>query len=617
MSTYRKLHGRAIQAVTTDPSESVAEGQVWYNTTSDTFKSVVAIEAFSSASPLATTREGGGAFGTQTTAVICGGETPSVSGATEEYNGTGFSAGGTMNTARYRLQGTAGTSTAGIVFGGVEPSVSNKTETYNGTAWTTSPYTLNTARWCAGAGTQTSALAFGGGPSYKNNTEEFDGEGWTAVNTLNTSRNSLSGAGANAEDCLAFGGETSSPPAVATNATESWNGSSWTAVNNLNTARYGGYGAGTKSAAILIGGLVGPSTLQSATETWDGTNWTTSPASLATARSRLSVAGSSTAAIAMAGQTPSITTAAEEYNKSTNVITAAAWASGTALPISPGEQGTGMGQTAEAYLHGGYYSNPTSTNSAKYFIYDGSTHSATPNANNSYGWRGSNGSSTSGLVYGGYTQPSGSGPFTNSESFNGSSWSNETAIPIAEYGYVGAGPSETAAIVIGGDEGPTTTHLYNGSSWTSGGAYPFGGYQQAMAGTQTAAIASCGIPPSGSPGMKIDAYEYNGSSWTATGSSLEKLATHAIRGTQTAALAFGGVTLPISTGASFSQNYDGSVFSTNANIATARRVFANAGGTASSVVTSGGTTAAGSSSTATEEFTPGTTAVNITDFTTS
>ena len=41
MSTYRKIHGRSIQAVTTDPSETVAEGQIWYNTTSDTFKSSV------------------------------------------------------------------------------------------------------------------------------------------------------------------------------------------------------------------------------------------------------------------------------------------------------------------------------------------------------------------------------------------------------------------------------------------------------------------------------------------------------------------------------------------------------------------------------------------------
>ena len=34
MTTYRKIHGRSIKSVsTTDPSESVAEGQIWFNTT--------------------------------------------------------------------------------------------------------------------------------------------------------------------------------------------------------------------------------------------------------------------------------------------------------------------------------------------------------------------------------------------------------------------------------------------------------------------------------------------------------------------------------------------------------------------------------------------------------
>ena len=71
MSTYRKIHGRSIQAVTTDPSESVSEGQVWYNTTSDTFKSVVSIEAWSSTSPLTQKRVDASGFGTQT-ANVCG-----------------------------------------------------------------------------------------------------------------------------------------------------------------------------------------------------------------------------------------------------------------------------------------------------------------------------------------------------------------------------------------------------------------------------------------------------------------------------------------------------------------------------------------------------------------
>ena len=139
-----------------------------------------------------------------------------------------------------------------------------------------------------------------------------------------------------------------------------------------------------------------------------------------------------------------------------------------------------------------------------------------------------------------------------------------------------------------------------------------------MSGTQTAAIASCGILPSGAPSMKSDAYEYNGSSWTATGSSLEQLATHAIRGTQTAALSYGGVTNPTSSGASFSQSYDGSVFSTNANLGTARRVFASGGGTGSSVVVSGGTAVGpGSATTATEEFSSGTETVTASTLTSS
>ncbi len=111
MATYRSIVGHKIKKVSSDPAEPLT-GQMWYNSTTGTLRALGILESYTSSAPLTTKREGAGAFGTQTTAVICGGETPSVSGATEEYNGTGFSAGGTMNTARYRLQGSAGTSTA-------------------------------------------------------------------------------------------------------------------------------------------------------------------------------------------------------------------------------------------------------------------------------------------------------------------------------------------------------------------------------------------------------------------------------------------------------------------------------------------------------------------------
>jgi hypothetical protein len=98
--------------------------------------------------------------GTQTAALGFGGDTGSLSGATEEYDGNSWTSGNSLNTARSGLAG-AGIQTAAIAFGGSGPT--GATEEYDGTSWTTSPGSLNTARnFLGGAGTQTAALAFGG-----------------------------------------------------------------------------------------------------------------------------------------------------------------------------------------------------------------------------------------------------------------------------------------------------------------------------------------------------------------------------------------------------------------------------------------------------------------------
>jgi hypothetical protein len=61
-----------------------------------------------------------------------------------------------------RFLAGAGTQTAGLAFGG-DPSITGATEEYNGATWTTVGTGLNTARrGLAGCGTQTAALAFGG-----------------------------------------------------------------------------------------------------------------------------------------------------------------------------------------------------------------------------------------------------------------------------------------------------------------------------------------------------------------------------------------------------------------------------------------------------------------------
>jgi hypothetical protein len=73
---------------------------------------------------------------------------------TEEYNGTIWTAGGNLNTARATLAG-CGTQTAALAFGGSSGSNTGATELYDGTSWTTSPASMSTARTgLGGAGTQ-------------------------------------------------------------------------------------------------------------------------------------------------------------------------------------------------------------------------------------------------------------------------------------------------------------------------------------------------------------------------------------------------------------------------------------------------------------------------------
>ena len=77
-----------------------------------------------------------------------------------------WAAGGNLNTARTSLGG-AGTQTSALAFGGyIGPASTGATELYNGTSWTSNPTGLGTTRnELAGFGTQTAAVACGGQPT--------------------------------------------------------------------------------------------------------------------------------------------------------------------------------------------------------------------------------------------------------------------------------------------------------------------------------------------------------------------------------------------------------------------------------------------------------------------
>jgi len=320
MSTYYQIFGGKINVVSSDPSNPI-EGQVWFNTTSETLKyrSINLLGTWSSGGNLATSRGGvaGSSNGTQTTAAAFGGNIggsppPSgvVSTATEEYDGTSWTSGGSLSTARSYLGG-AGTQTSALAFGGLGPqgqtgspgTVRTETEEYNGTSWT-SGGPLGTAKYGVGScGTQTVALSFGGastnpfinlGPNTISNvTQEYDGTTWTAGGNYPTTILGAAAAGTQTS-ALGFGGFAPG----AQNITNEYNGTSWTAGGNLGTARYYLGGAGTQTSALGFGGFA-PGAL-TATEAYNGTSWSTE-GSMTTGRGSTATSGTQTAALAAGG----------------------------------------------------------------------------------------------------------------------------------------------------------------------------------------------------------------------------------------------------------------------------------------------------------------------------
>ena len=118
MTDYKTIHGKNILHVASDLDNAEGEGQIWFNTTSNDYKTIV-----------------------------------KVAGA--------WATGGDLSAAKYALMGAdQATQTAGLVFGG-HPALATAEE-YDGSSWTESG-DLSTGRKAGGgAGTQTAALCITG-----------------------------------------------------------------------------------------------------------------------------------------------------------------------------------------------------------------------------------------------------------------------------------------------------------------------------------------------------------------------------------------------------------------------------------------------------------------------
>jgi hypothetical protein len=301
MTTFKEIRGTTIEVVSSDPANPET-GQIWYNSSSGTLKGYLLanVNAWSAGGNLNTARSWiiAAQQGTQTAALVIGGDTTGsggITGATESYNGSTWT---TLNPASNLYErGGAGTQTAALVFGGHLPQ-SAATESFNGTTWTSGTSLPTPVRTNGGVGTQTAAISFGGGfpvPSIAGATNKYNGTSWTASGTMPTIAYGMAVAGTQTAALTAAGGNDSG---VLTYAA-TYNGTSWTAISSTNTARDGLAGAGTQTLAIIFGGSPGVST----TELWNGTSWTTNPTGLATSRSQLSGCGTQTAALAAGGDT--------------------------------------------------------------------------------------------------------------------------------------------------------------------------------------------------------------------------------------------------------------------------------------------------------------------------
>ncbi len=354
MATYRSIVGHKINKVSSDPAEPLT-GQMWYNSTTGTLRGLGILEAFTSSSNVGTARYSAmwAGEGTQNATLFAAGRSgaPAVVALTEEYNGSGWSAGGNCNNAENSAAGF-GTQTATVKSGGYPgsgPTSSNESEEYDGSSWTSGNNINPQRQGHSGAGVLTAGVIFGGNDgTILNKTEEYDGTNFSNVNNMNTARENLSGVGIQTA-ALAAGGANPGP--TVKNSTESYDGTNWTTLANINTARRGLGGFGDTSNSVITGGA--PYT--AVTETWDGTSWSTSPATLATARVFFgdAGAGSSTAGIVASGQIATGRTAVtEEYNKSINTITAAAWSSGGAYPTDTVDVGSAGTRTAGLIFSG-------------------------------------------------------------------------------------------------------------------------------------------------------------------------------------------------------------------------------------------------------------------------
>ena len=155
-------------------------------------------------------------------------------------------------------------------------------------------------------------------------------------------------------------------------------------------------------------------------------------------------------------------------------------------------------------------------------------------------------------------------------------WASGTSMNTIKNGTGGAGTT-TAGLMAGGYDAPgtqgTTTEIWNGSTWTEVNNMVSARGSFGMTGTSTAAITAGGNLV---PGSYVSVSEtWDGTSWTEGNNILTARRTNmAVVGITTAAITFSGWN---GSNLDLNEEYDGTCWSEGNDLNTARRVTASAG----------------------------------------
>ena len=122
MTDFKAIKGFNVKSLATDPlTGGGAAGGTW-----------------AGGGNLNTARQSGAGLGIQAASLFVAGETGSILGIVENYNGTAWTEVGDINTAR-KANAASGTTAAGLTFGGASgPPAAEQanTEVWNGSGWT-------------------------------------------------------------------------------------------------------------------------------------------------------------------------------------------------------------------------------------------------------------------------------------------------------------------------------------------------------------------------------------------------------------------------------------------------------------------------------------------------